>query len=131
MTYLKRKAKERNYEFELTSEYLWNLFLLQNGKCALSGVELTLSTKIDKNHNLDRTNHTASLDRVDNSKGYIEGNVQWIHKIVNLMRRQFSVEEYVHWCTLVSKYANPEPSSLNGIKVSEKVQRLENEEPIQ
>lgn len=105
MTYMKRKAKDRNLEFLVTAEELWNLFKSQKERCALSGVKITLSTTIDKNHNINRKEHTASLDRIDNSKGYTIDNVQWVHKVVNAMRRQYSVQEYVEWCTLVSENA--------------------------
>lgn len=104
MTYLKRKARERGLAFEVTSEQLWELFNKQNGKCALSGVELILETKINKQHNLDRTAHTASLDRIDNSKPYTIDNVQWIHKVLNHMRRQYSMEDYIEWCRRVTYY---------------------------
>lgn len=114
-SYLKVKAKQANREFNLTPEYLWGLFLFQKEKCALTGVKLHMSTKIDKNNNIERTLHTASLDRINNDLPYIEGNVQWVHKVVNRMRRQWSVEDYVYWCTLVFKHANPEPSQVNDI----------------
>jgi hypothetical protein len=104
MTYMKRKAKERDLCWELTSDQLWELFEKQKGKCALSGVDLHMSTEINKQHNLDRTHMTASLDRIDNAKGYTIENVQWIHKTVNLMRRQYSVDDYVEWCRRVAYY---------------------------
>jgi hypothetical protein len=107
MTYLKRKAKERNLSFELTAQQLWDLFNAQKGLCALSGEPLVFSVAIDKNHNLDRTLHTASLDRIDNNKGYTIDNVQWIHKILNHMRRQYSVADYVYWCEKVAEYHKP------------------------
>lgn len=128
MTYMRRKAKERNLVWELSPEYLWDIFLQQNGKCALSGVDIKISSKINSQHNIDRSNHSASLDRIDNSKPYIEGNVQWIHKTLNAMRRQYSVEEFVWWCSKVSSYANPEPSTVKDIEVAVKVQRLTGEE---
>lgn len=74
---------------------------------------------------------SASLDRIDNSLGYTIDNVQCIHKTLNAMRRQYSVEEYIHWCSLVHNHANPEPSSAKDIKVAEKVQRLGDEESNQ
>lgn len=104
MTYLKRKAKERGLAFEVTSEQLWELFNKQKGLCALSGVPLVLETKINSQHNLDRTTHTASLDRIDNSKPYTIDNVQWIHKVLNHMRRQYSMEDYIEWCRRVAYY---------------------------
>ena len=128
MTYLRRKAKERNLPFEVTADQLWDLYNTQKGLCALSGIPITLTTIINKQHNLDKSLMSASLDRIDNSKGYIIDNVQWIHKILNAMRRQYSIEEYIHWCTLVANHANPERSSVNANIVAENVQRLESEE---
>lgn len=104
--YLRRKAKERELEFLINKEYIWDLFLKQNKKCALSGVDLIISTTISKQDHLDRTNHTASLDRIDNNKGYIEGNLQWVHKTINRMRRQYTVEEYINWCKKVAENSN-------------------------
>ena len=49
------------------------------------------------------SNITASLDRIDSSKGYIEGNVQWVHKRVNLMKGNMSTENFIEWCNLVVK----------------------------
>ena len=59
----KRSAKSRNLPFSVTIEYLSNLFEQQNHCCAITG------DKINEISN-------ASLDRIDSSKGYIEGNVQ-------------------------------------------------------
>src|ERR1041385_6044804 len=37
---LESGAKRRNMEFNISKEYIWNLFLKQNGKCKLSGLEI-------------------------------------------------------------------------------------------
>ena len=101
-TYLRRKAKERNLEWAVSEQYLWDLFCLQKGLCALSGVPIVLTTKINKHNNVDRTILTASLDRVDSTIGYIEGNVQWLHKTVNIMKQSLSDEDFIQWCHLIS-----------------------------
>ena len=62
-TRLKRSAEKRNYEFSVSIEYLWNLYLRQDKKCAITG---------DSIPNI----RDASLDRIDSNLGYIEGNVQ-------------------------------------------------------
>jgi hypothetical protein len=87
-------------EISITKEYAWNLFLEQNKKCALSGLNLILSTK---------TNGTASLDRIDSSKGYIYGNVQWVHKHVNYMKNKFSQEYFIEMCKLITNKNNNFP----------------------
>jgi hypothetical protein len=104
MTYLRRKARERNLCFEVTHQELWDLYNKQEGRCALSGVPLLLSTKIDRHNNIDREKHTASLDRIDNNKGYTVDNVQWVHKTVNRMRRQYTIDEYRLWCRRIVEY---------------------------
>lgn len=96
---IKRHAKSRNLEFNLSIEYLWNLFILQDRKCALSGVELYFPKR-----RVINSKKTASLDRIDSLKGYIEGNVQFVHKYINIMKQDFSQQEYKKWCILVAKY---------------------------
>ena len=47
---------------------------------------------------------TASLDRIDSSKGYIKGNVQWVHKEFNKMKLDLLDKEFIDICKLVHKY---------------------------
>lgn len=37
---IKRGAKNRKHPFDITIEYAWTLFVNQNRKCALSGVDI-------------------------------------------------------------------------------------------
>ncbi len=62
-------AKTRGLEFNITIQYVWDLFEKQNFKCALSGLPITLYRNWTKKKN---ENSTASLDRVDSSKGYVD-----------------------------------------------------------
>lgn len=91
-TKVKREAKEREIEFNLTIEELWDLFVKQNKKCALSGVDL----KFQSNYRI--SDQTASIDRIDSSKGYTLDNVQWVHKIVNFMKQSMLKSELISWC---------------------------------
>jgi len=93
-------AKTRNLELTIDIKYAWNIFLKQNRKCALSGIEL----KFNKNFSVRDGN--ASLDRIDSSKGYICGNVQWIAKTLNRMKGKLTDEEFIKWCHLVANH-NP------------------------
>ncbi len=96
---IKYIAKEKCLEFNLDNEFLINLFNKQCGKCIYSGINLNLN-KTDK---LERT---ASLDRIDSSKGYIKGNVQWVHKDVNKMKMEHSEEKFLKWIEIIYKYNN-------------------------
>lgn len=96
-------ARVRGIEVSITKEEILNLLEKQKYKCALSGLHLTLS----KTFSTDRSNRTyfttASLDRIDSSKGYIEGNVQWIHKDINIMKNKFPNDYFIDMCKKISK----------------------------
>ncbi len=94
--HIRGQAKIRNLEFGVSVEDVWSLFLAQDRRCRLTGLPLDLFP--DK-HRI----RTASLDRIDNSKGYVEGNLQWVHKDVNYMKRTLTQEQLVTYCHLISK----------------------------
>lgn len=81
----------------ITKEEAWQLFLKQNRKCALSGIELTFPIK-----SKDRS-YTASLDRIDSSKGYTLDNVQWVHKDINIMKNKFNQTHFINFCKLIAQ----------------------------
>ena len=89
---LEKGALNRNIIFEIDKEYSYSLF---KGKCSISGLDITLNRDVSK--------QTASLDRIDSSKGYIPGNIQWIHKDVNLMKNKFSQEYFLKICNLITE----------------------------
>lgn len=100
---IRKGAETRGLEFKITIEYIWNLFKEQNGKCILSGVDIILDP--------DNKNTTASLDRKDSSKGYLEGNVQWTHKDINYMKMSMSDEEFLKWIGIIYLHnQNKEPA---------------------
>jgi hypothetical protein len=68
----------------------------QNRLCALSGELLVFNRK--------PMLQTASLDRIDSLKGYIEGNLQWIHKDLNRSKMDYSNQEYINLCKAVFNY---------------------------
>jgi hypothetical protein len=89
LSYLLCKARQRNKEVKITLDYLEALWIEQNGKCALSGRQM--SYKIG---NRD----VASIDRIDSSKGYIDGNVQLVGKYVNIAKSDMSMEDFYNMC---------------------------------
>jgi hypothetical protein len=98
---IKRKAKKRGVKFKVSIKYLWILYLKQRRKCALSGVSILLPVNSKTNRN-----HTASLDRINSSKGYVLGNVQWTHKDVNLIKWHFDQKYFLTLCRQIVKYSN-------------------------
>jgi hypothetical protein len=87
----------------LTDLFLYQLFLSQNRRCALTGATL----KIEIDHPL-----CLSLDQIDPANGYVEGNVQWLAWAVNRAKGDLSLDHFYEMCEVV----------LN----NRKVQRLSN-----
>lgn len=93
-----KKARERAHskhmKFDLTPEFLIELWNLQGGKCFYSG--LTMS--------YDRNDlYTVSVDRVDSNKGYTQDNVVLCCWSVNSMKNSYTVEEFLFLCESVVK----------------------------
>jgi hypothetical protein len=103
-----RRKKMREEFLEKTSmQYLWDLFVAQGKKCAITG---------DYIGNIK----DASLDRIDSNKGYIPGNVQWTTKQANLSKHKMSMQELINFCQKVINHANQQPSQeLKALEGSE------------
>lgn len=99
--YYYRNAKRRCKEFNLTLEYLKELWEKQEGICPYTGIKLNLA-EYNKNHN--NYIYTASLDRIDSSKGYIIGNVQYISIAINFMKNSMSHEETIKLCKIIANH---------------------------
>ena len=88
---IKEGANARELEFNITIEDIYNIWTTQNGKCALSGVNIFFAT------NQDKALQTASVDRIDNQKGYTIDNIQIIHKRLNRIKSVLDNEELIFW----------------------------------
>lgn len=96
----KQGALDRGLPFEISMEYAWALFEAQRRCCALTGEPIVFG--VSRLNSLT----TASIDRIDNLLGYVEGNVQWVHKRVNVMRHMNSVPDFINWCRKVVAHAD-------------------------
>ncbi|AJF40677.1 endonuclease [Vibrio phage phi 1] len=80
--------------FDLDTDYMYELFKKQEGKCALSGTSLSL-IKNDLN--------VLSIDKIEPNKGYTKGNVQWLSWAVNRAKGEMSQEEFIELCQKVQR----------------------------
>lgn len=95
---LEHNAKKRNLNFDISIKYGWEIFLKQNKKCALTGIPLKFKSKSIL------YDGTASLDRIDCSKGYVRGNVRWLHKDINVMKNSWNDIEFIELCGQVTDF---------------------------
>lgn len=101
-----RGAKLRGISVELgdkndAKQFLYDLLhRKQQGRCALSGLPISIANTI--RGDMSRGETTASLDRIDSSKGYTRDNVQWVHKDINKMKMDLSQNAFIALCKAVA-----------------------------
>lgn len=88
-------ASTRELSFDITYEQAYQKLITQNFKCALSGLEIKLSRNIKKEE------QTASLDRIDSSRGYELNNIQWLHKDINKIKQDFNESDFIKYIKLI------------------------------
>jgi len=96
---IRSNAKRRGLELDIDLEYLWEIWLEQDGKCVLSGQPLRF-----EHERLKALNQTSSLDRIDSTKGYIKGNVQWVHKDLQAMKWDKPEDVFFNLCRKVTEH---------------------------
>lgn len=96
---VRQRAKDKNYKCCITLEYLKDIWEKQNGTCPYTGWKLNpvyFSSKgVDK--------YSASLDRIDSSKGYIEGNVQFVSVMANYAKHTWNEQDFIDFCVAVAR----------------------------
>lgn len=95
-------ASKRSIKLSISCKEVYDLLADQNFRCALSGNKLYLSQTY-KEHTKEKKT-TASLDRIDSSKGYVLSNLQWVHKDINKMKWAFNEEIFLNWCKTITNY---------------------------
>ncbi len=97
---IKAGASSRGLEYSLSNENLEELMNAQGFKCALSDIAISFPER----RRGERQNYSASLDRIDSAKGYVEGNVQWVHKDINIMKNDHDQEYFLELCKKITEW---------------------------
>jgi hypothetical protein len=98
----KDRAKTSGRAFEISLSDLKGLWEKQNGICPYTGWEMILHPSCNI-HNSPAEPNRASLDRIDSSEGYVNGNIQFVSYMANLAKNRFSEEQLVGFCGAVVK----------------------------
>lgn len=88
----KSRCKKYGKDLDVDDIYLYELFKQQDRCCALTGAELM----VEVGHPL-----CLSLDQIDPTKGYTQGNVQWLAWAVNRAKGDLSTDHFYEMCEAV------------------------------
>lgn len=101
-------ANTRELEHSITLEDIQSLWLSQEGKCYWLGVALS-EGNLPNRHPLK-----PSLDRLDNSKGYIKDNVVITSTFANLGRSNTTTEDFSEFLNILKQEIYNGNSSHSG-----------------
>ena len=90
----KRRARDKNLPFNLTSDYLESIFP-KNCICPILGYKMKVS-------NITLGKLSPTLDRVNPRLGYIKGNVEFVSNIANCMMTSATgrdIKRFVKWAS--------------------------------
>lgn len=91
----KNRAKRHKRAFNLTLDYLTNLWKLTNGRCKLSGLKMTTG--------IGTRGAKVSIDRINSRKGYVKGNCQLVRTDVNIAKNALEQKEFIKLCKAIAK----------------------------
>lgn len=98
-----KRAKKTNLEITITASDLKHQYDMQNGKCFYTHQEIILPLSFTSKSS-DISN-LVSVDRTDSSKGYIVGNIQLTTKTINILKLNYTHEEFLDIChTIASNF---------------------------
>jgi len=97
-------ASKRRLPVEISLEEANKLLVKQGFKCALTGLPISQASNLKEEMS---GCSTASIDRIDSSRGYLADNVQWVHKDINRMKWEFSHQRFIELCRAVVSYNSP------------------------
>jgi len=95
--------KKKNDSINFDESYLKEVWDKQEGICPFAGVRMSLRT-IKGALSSSVTPYSASVDRIDNSIGYVMGNIRFICHMANIARNRYSDEQVVEFCRLVAHH---------------------------
>lgn len=96
------KAKS---DYNVSADYLIDIGQANGWKCGISGVALGTQLISKKTPN---RGDIPSIDRIDSTKSYEEGNVQLTTVRANLMKGNLSHNEFLEWCQKIVNNSNIE-----------------------
>jgi hypothetical protein len=102
-------AKSRKLEFSL-SEQEFNA--LTSSNCAFCGIEPLQIHRLKRQGGVD-TCLVNGIDRIDNDKGYMAGNVQPCCKICNQAKHTMKLVDFIAWLDRVVEFLNPESDAIS------------------
>lgn len=100
---VKQRLKVQGVSCELTLRDLADQWEKQEGRCPYTGWELDNPGQAQPGKSIEKHPRRASLDRIDSSKGYVIGNIEFVSMIANFAKNDWPREAVIEFGRAVSK----------------------------
>jgi hypothetical protein len=100
----RNRAHRVEREFTITLDDLVLQWERQRGKCPYTGWEMVLPKSSTAYNLMEKSSRNASIDRIDSSKGYVPGNIQFVALMANMAKNDFSHEEMEEFCWAIAQH---------------------------
>lgn len=97
---MNKSARKKKFDCDITVADVFQMYEDQNGKCALTGFDMTLGSSDDP----VEKRYAASPDRINNELGYTKDNVWLVAARANSIKSDMTLEELIEWCDAVSQH---------------------------
>ena len=84
---IRQGAKRRNLEFEISIEFIYELWKKQKGLCFYTNIPMKYIA-------FNKDPFQVSIDRIDSSKGYTIDNVVLCCQAINYLKNDYTLEEF-------------------------------------
>lgn len=90
------RAKNNGHPFEIDKEFILQLLMQQNHRCAVTGLPFTRTG--------EHGEYDLSIDRLNSDLGYEKDNVVLVCNRANVMKNNMPLSMFVWWCKAVANY---------------------------
>jgi hypothetical protein len=90
----RKRADKMGFDYDITLQDMVEIWINQQGRCALTGTELDYMS----GDLWDKNPRRASIDRIDSDLGYVRGNVRLLCHWANNAKSTYSDELFREMC---------------------------------
>jgi hypothetical protein len=100
---IKDRVKKQKITLDFQYDFLLELWEKQNGKCAISGIDMTYKM------GFGRTPTNVSVDRINSNIGYDKNNIQLVCMAVNQMKNDLDINQLLFFCNKIIEHTQIAP----------------------
>jgi hypothetical protein len=96
-----RRAANRgssSQKIEVDLDYVYDVGASQDFQCALTGYDLEFTRGGEYWMGKWCNPYSCTIDRIDSSKGYVEGNIQLVTWKANCLKQHLDNSEFIEFC---------------------------------